>query len=201
MTKSILYELLDNLPEYMDKSEGKNIYNFIYSLSLSLETFNDNIDSLKSEIQIDTAQAQYLDDIGKLFTLLRKSDEVDASYRARIKTFISSYIGGGTIAALKQAVSDITDISTSEINVTEIDFMKVLLDVVLNTDELIASASTISDSVDNTKAAGIYLFKNIIITGDSFSEELTLSDAVLVESTEQGFFTAGVSLAGGPDVV
>lgn len=59
---------------------------------------------------VDTASIAELDSLGALFLLRRLDNETDDSFRQRIKSFIISYKGGGTVESIKYGVSSLLGI-------------------------------------------------------------------------------------------
>lgn len=99
-----LSAILNNLPDRVYKKEDSNIYHILSSISEELEDIVQNISSIEDSFYIDSAQGSDLDKLGQLFNLRRLSGEQDEFYRARIRSRLSSFIGGGTKAAIKETI-------------------------------------------------------------------------------------------------
>ena len=200
MATEIIYKLLNELPEFYEKDETTTTYQYMYSLALEFEDVEDTIDDLNSAIFVDTSTGQYLNDLARLFRLSRKSDETDAELRSRIKGYWPGFSGGGTIDAFKQTVNRITGVSIANVDVNEIDFMKLVIDIVLDGTEQYTLIETIDEILQDIKAAGTWLDSRYVLTGAPLSDELTIGEAISFIESGTGIFTAGASVAGGQDV-
>lgn len=99
--------------------EGSFINVFADSI---IRQFNDvlsNVEKLKKCIFISTAQGRYLDDIGMLFGLTRRSGEDDDTFRNRIINFVNIYSSCGTINDIKRAVAGVLGISSDDVDIEE----------------------------------------------------------------------------------
>jgi hypothetical protein len=201
MTKEIIHKLLDELPEYWNKSSSSNLYNFLYSIALEFEEYDTQIDNMEAEVQIDTSSGQYLNELGRMFRLSRNPNETDEQLRARIKAYWPGFSGGGTIDAFKATLNRVTGVPESDIEIVEVDFMKVAIILLLDDENDYNLATTIVNLLENIKASGVKVFPNYILTGDTFLESFNVSDKIKIIGTSAGFWTAGVSSAGGTDVV
>jgi hypothetical protein len=68
---------------------------------------------------VDTASIAELDSLGSLFLLKRLDDENDESFRQRIKSFITSYKGGGTVESIEAGVNSLLGVGTDKIVLIE----------------------------------------------------------------------------------
>ena len=161
MTQSKTEKILNYLPDFLEKGEGNN-YDFITSFDSEFQDLEDNITGLKESIQLSTSTGTYLDDIGKLFSLTRYSGETDSSYRERIKSFWQSRKGGGTATGIKEALYNLTNTPVSYITVADIDDMIIHVTVPINNFSSSSSAISVDNSVQETKAAGIYATSEVI---------------------------------------
>lgn len=99
--------ILENIPDriYYKESDG-NLYKFLNSISKELDTFLIELDNVKNSKFIDYTSGAHLDRLGILLNINRFNNESDESYRGRIKSKIPSFIGGGSISAIKQVVNN-----------------------------------------------------------------------------------------------
>jgi len=178
--KEIVEKLLDEMAEYFDKSETSITYKILYSLAQELDDFTEQKTNLVSEIQIDTASGDFLDDLARLFRLSRKGAETDTELRSRIKSYWPGFSGGGTADAIKSTINKISGIDEDTITITDIVACKILIEVVFGSTEEIALKSTIADTLEQIKAAGVYPFFKWVINGDLLSESLSISEVVSI---------------------
>lgn len=97
---SWISEIYKTLPCYYAKDSDTNIYRFLNSFADSLETFSSNLNLMRSQLYVDTASGDSLDKLGAVFNLPRMPGESDNLYRARIKSYIPGFLGGGTFDAI-----------------------------------------------------------------------------------------------------
>ena len=200
MTKEIIYKLLDELPEYWNKSENTTTYQFLYSIALELEVMETQIENMSSEIFVDTSTGNYLNELARLFRLSRKSNETDAQLRARVKSYWPGFSGGGTLDAFKATINRITDVPETDITLTEIDFMKVAIEIIFDSEEDYDLSEMLISAIEQIKAAGVYVSPNFVLTGSLFGEAVGITDAIDITTIPAGYWVAGVSLAGSEDV-
>lgn len=196
--KTTLQKLLDNLPEFYSKDENTTTEQYMKSMALGLDDQNTQKDNMQDEVQIDTASAQYLDELGRIYRISRTPGETDTQFRARIKAYWPGFSGGGTIDAFKSTVNRITGISEDDVYVTEPDVMKVAVDTIYTEDTLNVQ-SIVEETLGNIKAAGVFLTQSSTF---NIEENLSLTDIIdIIPAGGSGFFIAGISIAGGTDVV
>ena len=201
MAKKTIEKLLDILPSYWAKHAATNTYEFLFSLALELDVVDVQITNLNSEIFIDTSTGTYLNGLARIFRLSRKSGETDNQLRARTKAYWPGFSGGGTLDAFKSTLNRITEVPESEITITEIDFMKVAINVVFDSEDDYGLADTITDTIQLIKAAGIYVVPNFILTRGPFDEAVGITESIYISTTPiGGYWVAGISIAGGTDV-
>ena len=196
-----LFRMLDYLPDFYNKEDGSINYEFLLSVATEIDVLSSQADNLQIEIQIDTSTGNYLNDLARLFRLSRKPSETDIQFRARIKAYWPGFSGGGTIESIKATLNRITEVPESDITVTEIDFMKIAVDVILDSEEDYSLVSTIESTLQIIKAAGIAVFRNYTLTSGPFNEGILCSDSIEISTTPiSGYWVAGISSAGGIDV-
>lgn len=97
--------ILNNLPSRVySKEETSNLYKFLSTFAGEMDEVNLKMQELRKTKFIDTAVGGDLDKLGAFLNLKRFSTENDEGYRARIKTRVQTFIGGGTIEALRQII-------------------------------------------------------------------------------------------------
>jgi hypothetical protein len=98
--------ILDNMPDLYNKEQDSNLYKILNAISKELDTFVSNTEEVKKAKFVDFATSSDLDKIASILNLKRFNNESDDSFRSRIKSRVPSFIGGGTISALKQVVNN-----------------------------------------------------------------------------------------------
>ena len=182
MEKNYTYKILDNLPSFYAKNSDSTNYNVMGAIGDELDIQKIQQTNMVSEIQIDTSTSVYLDSIGALFRLLRFSDEDDINFRVRIKSHWSGIVGGGTIPSIKSALSNLTGTSTSHITVTEAYNMIIKASVPINNFNVSNSLGTVDDTLQKSKAAGIYAFAEVVPFYD-FTEPFDNTDDINANET------------------
>jgi len=111
--------LIRRLSDAYDRTDVSNIHKILYlpgeqigeEQLMLLQTVNSHF--------IDCAYGNSLDAIASLLGLSRNTSETDEQFRARILAKIPGFIGGGTIPAIKKAVSTFLGIDESYIYVED----------------------------------------------------------------------------------
>jgi len=96
--------ILDNFPNHYNKSKSSNLYKLLSALGSELDDFLLNLESVRTSRYVDDANGIELDKVASILNLKRFFNENDDLFRGRIKTKIQSFIGGGTVNAIKQVV-------------------------------------------------------------------------------------------------
>ncbi len=161
--------------------EGSNTTVIVDSLVNQFTEFQNQITELKKAIQISTATGEYLDDIGKLFNLVREEGESDDSFRARIKSFWPGFSGSGTYEDLKAIINRIVGLENTTIE--EIAPLKILLKFTVGED--IDLTPTIKEVIWKAKPAGVYPFFLFIA---DYTDSINVSDNVSILSTLHGYW-------------
>lgn len=115
--REITREVFGYLPTYWGRTGTNN--EIVTGYSIEINRFTKQMQLLYERLSIETAQAQYLDDIGKLFRLARDNGESDNSYRARIKAYFQAFSSGGTLEGMKNAILLMTGLDDDDITITE----------------------------------------------------------------------------------
>lgn len=157
-------KILLNLPNFMEHS-GNN-EDFITSFDEDYQAVSDNIDNLKSSIQLSTATGSDLDDIGELFKLNRIPGESDSSFRGKIKTFFSNEFRGGTISAIKNKLVRALNLNIADITITEVSNLILSVEIAITEESEDAVINQISTTVNAAKPAGVYV-KDIEFTSQN----------------------------------
>ena len=199
MTKTS--ELLAGLPTFWLQDENSNNYKFFNSLDETLEELSTNITGLSNSIFISTASSTYLDDLAKIFNIIREDAETDADLRIRIEAFWANYNRGGLVSNLVSVFAAILNIEESEVDVIENENPGVVRLIgnlgALGGDITIPTASVIRVKIDSVKAAGVYV--QIIyspLIEDTWSEAYDDSDYTGANFTTNGVATGTSGIVG-----
>jgi len=168
--------ILENLPHWWAKSPESRTYKILLSLVSELDGLSDETARLHLEVFVNAATGIYLDDLGKIFKLTRLPSETDDSFRQRIKAFVPSFQGGGTLYAIKRAISDIMEIPVGDIAINEFEPMKLRISVPILTPEQMLRIPATKSTVLDVKAAGIFPFYEWLLSGELLTEDMAVSD-------------------------
>ena len=97
--------MLDNLPNLYNKEDESNLYKVLKPIADSLDAFLQDVNRVRESNFIDNANYDDLEKIAKLLNMTRLINESDEAFRGRIRTKVPSFIGGGTLSAIKQVVT------------------------------------------------------------------------------------------------
>jgi hypothetical protein len=195
-TMTTTEKLLDHIPDFMRKEPGSNNYQFMVSFAPEIDDVKASVQQMRSGLKVSTATGAALDAIGALFLLGRQPSEGDEPYRGRILAYWESYSGGGTFAAIKQAMADILGVTPGDITITEVVPCKIRVTGTMDIGDA-ALAQTAADQLQNVKAAGMWALFNARLTG--FNDGVTVSDAVSAAPTSA--FIIEESLIDGDDLI
>lgn len=174
-------KVLSELQSWWNKEDDSDTYNLILSFCDELDSYELEQVNLHTELYVNTATGQRLDDLGRLFKLARNPGELDDSYRSRIKSYWPGFSGGGTIPAIKSTINRITGVPEANVTVTDIEFMKFNVDTLLDSIEATMLVDTIREVVWDIKAAGTYPFFTWTLGGDLTSDFITVGDTVDIQ--------------------
>jgi len=152
-------DMIQRLPHWWSIHEGSATYGWMLSVAQELDLFDVQSANLQLSVFISTAIGTELEDLGALFRLGRLPGEPDANYRARIQAARSAFLASGTIPGLTLAFTATTGLPDTNIVITETfptDPLKVLAEMTFTIDT-IDLIQTAINSVQNAKAAGVYL--------------------------------------------
>ena len=189
--------VLNHLPSWWSKDKDSETEHIVKSFTDEFGSYIVEINNLHTEVYLNTATGQRLDDIGKIFKLGRKSGESDSAYRIRIKAYFPGFSGGGTVPAIKATVNRMTGLPEANVIVVE-DVLKFNTTIVLEEigqDEL---KPTITDIIWSVKAAGVYPFFTWELGGELLTENLNISDSIaIIPITDSTWFVWEASLIDG----
>ncbi len=154
MTFEKTERILENLPDFMPTEDSTNNYKFVHSFGTVFDELDDNVERLKSAIQLSTATGKSLDDIGRLFLLLRSGGESDEDFRVRILAFWQGYIKGG----IKQSLIDTLKSLTGTEDVTYDDTDDLIIRMSSTIPNLSVNLGTISSTLNQIKPAGTFVY-------------------------------------------
>lgn len=175
-------DILNNFPSFLKINSDSNNYKLINSYGLELDSITSHNDNLLKTIQLSTSTGSNLDDIAKIFKLLRLDGENDSDLRDRIKAFWQGAIGGGTETSLINMLKLLLNIPESNITITEITALKIKIKVIIedNTSDIVK----VKNIILRSKAAGTF----IIIDFDfNLNENLTTLDSYELLDTSNLF--------------
>lgn len=165
------------IPEWLQDGDRINLL-----ADMFIEKYNEfvnNLTELKEAIQVSTAEGTYLDDIGMMFKLSRYSGESDSNYRNRILSFWQAGKSTGTVADIKSALSLAGGINESDITITEIDNMKIKVEMDIGVDTYLADV--VREVAWKSKPAGVWVVFDLTFgfteTHSSYSDSVSISDA------------------------
>ncbi len=152
---AIIEQLLSHLPEFYNTSEESTIYKLLYSIALELEINSSDINELMDFVQIDYSSGSYLDDLAKVFRIIRADNESDAVLRSRIKAFFQANVGGGTSDGIISALSNFTGVPEDNITLIETGDMTIAIQVGIEDDSDPEVIAQVASALAQSKAVGI----------------------------------------------
>lgn len=97
--------IMDKFPDKVYKKDNEsNLYKFISAFSTELDEMVDKMEEIRNSHFVDSATGKDLEKIASILNLYRLRNESDESFRGRIKTKVPSFVGGGTITAIRQVI-------------------------------------------------------------------------------------------------
>jgi len=152
-------KILNNMPSFIKKDETDNNYKLVVSFNEDYTLIDNNITTLKNNLQISTATNSDLDKIGKLFKLVRSTNETDISFRSRIKAFFQSNLGGGSAPTLQSSLARSLNISEDDITITTVSENIFTISIAIDEDTDLTILNNIDIIVNKSKATGMYFKK------------------------------------------
>lgn len=159
--EKIVKDTFDNfLPEFWKRDETSGNYQIIKSLSSETVSIAQKLNHTYLQIMINTATGDYLNDIGKLFKLARKTGESDEDYRQRIKAYYQIFLAGGSNKGIRDALALLTDLTPDAITIED-GVRPLIFSIDISTDnvDVISKLDDIFNIINQAKAAGTYLEK------------------------------------------
>jgi hypothetical protein len=112
--------IANRLPEfYRTWDEDSVIYKVIDSVGRALAEEQKSVFRIMRTHWVDTANGGDLDKLGALFELRRDNGEPDDDYRARIKSALRQFKGGGTIASIRSLMADYLSANIEDMVISE----------------------------------------------------------------------------------
>ncbi len=112
--------IADRLPEfYRTWDTDSVIFKVLDSVGRSLNEEQKSVFRIMRTHWVDTANRGDLDKLGAIFELTRTNEEADDDYRARIKSALRQFKGGGTVASVKTLMADFLSVREEELEVVE----------------------------------------------------------------------------------
>lgn len=156
---SAIADLVKRLSSAYEKDSTGNNYKMLQIPASEFEIIKTETENVKDSHFVDTAIGLSLDRIGALLKVFRGSGETDTSYRARIKSEVPNFVGGGTIDSIRTALANLIGIDKSKIIITE-DFPTEPAHFVVEIDFSEETggpqpAIEMEETIDKTRGAGI----------------------------------------------
>lgn len=107
------------MPTWKTNTDDKTRTNAAILSVMNTELTDSEADAVSINVlmSLETAIGEWLNDYGILFGVLRQDNEVDNAYRGRIKAYI--VLDRGTIPAIKQAIQNFLNDTSSYLNIYE----------------------------------------------------------------------------------
>lgn len=96
--------IFNNMPQMYNSDEQGNLYNILKPFGDALDNLLIDMESVRNAKFVDYALGNDLDKIASILNVKRFVNENDDTFRSRVKSHISTFIGGGTIYAIQQVV-------------------------------------------------------------------------------------------------
>lgn len=172
-------KILNRLPHWWEKSDASVTTGIILSFVSEFDEVAAEIDNLHLEVFVDTATGVRLDELARIYKLLRNPGELDDVFRERIKAFLPGFTGGGTIQTIKSTINKVSGIPEDDVTIDEFGDMKIRVEVVIDSPEDMALIPTIKAAVWDIRAAGVYPFFEWTLSGALMAEFVDMVDAVI----------------------
>jgi len=112
--------IADRLPEfYRTWDTDSVIFKLLDSVGRALAEEQKSVFRIMRTHWVDTANGGDLDRLGAIFELKRDTGEADDDYRARIKSALRQFKGGGTCASVKALMADFLSVQPEELEIVE----------------------------------------------------------------------------------
>ena len=200
-----LNEILERFPHMYNIDIGSNNEFLISSIYEEIRSLNQSIYDLSKVIDVENANGVWLDNIGRIFNVVREAGEDDGSYRIRVLAYWLTVSRNATteiiIKFLMSAIEDETNLFQYENGIGEIT-------IILNKKIKAEIKNTIEKSLLKIKAAGVNInlfFKYKIQVGSYmcgisqtgttiqfYLEEILIDDIFQNKSYETGISKSGI---------
>ena len=174
---------LNFLPKWHLKDEESLTFAYFDAICRELRVLGFSIEDAQDRHWIDYSIGADLDKIGALINLPRLGGEGDESYRGRLKTYVQSFVGGGTAESLKKAFAARFGIEETDTLITDITPVPRFL-LVINVDALVnpippnMTNTEVENLIKATKAAGVgYVWYFLKDLSDSDLETMQFDDS------------------------
>lgn len=185
-------KIIRHMPKFLQ--DGSNLIDLTNSVAQELEFSLKYLDDTKTQIQLSTATGIQLDSLAQLLNLTRITSEIDEDFRARILSHFNLSTSSGTVVEIKNVISALTGVSEEDITITEVKPGIIFIETFVGSN--IGLVDTIFDSVDKTKAAGIYVFIDVSTgLGDTISFTDVLIVGEIADARFYGLFVYGEELS------
>lgn len=102
---SVISDLIKRLSSAYKRESTDNNYKILEIPASEFDIVEIEIGNVKDAHFVDSAIGISLDRIGSLLKVIRSEGESDASYRARIKSEVPNFVGGGTIESIEKGLA------------------------------------------------------------------------------------------------
>jgi hypothetical protein len=164
------------------------ISRYLEAHDLEFEEFSDDLVGIVSALQVDQAEGEELDRIGKLFgDLGKRSGRPDSDYKAYLKSIVDSFSGRGSRAGLKFAISAAVGTTPDNIELRE-DVENLEYTVIISNVDTEFISTSINDLADLADPSGVELEKAVIIVDPG---------EIVIDGSSTTVDTATTGLGGG----
>lgn len=150
-------KLLNNLPDFMSRSENSNNFKLLNSFAPSFKELSDNVSVAKLRLSVVTANGQFLNSIGRFFGLNRRFGENDNDFRSRILAFFQTTVFSSSKIGLRNSLSNGLNVAVGDIEFSNVVGSPNVFDVIIyiNPSTNTSVMDRLAGLVDNGKAAGV----------------------------------------------
>lgn len=108
------------LPDFLEKEEDSVMFRFIAAHGEEMEEYEQDINAITLSRQVDNAEGEELDELGRLFgTIGLRRGRSDSAYRSYIKSIVPIFSGRGTKYDVRRAISAALSIPTEDFSIEE----------------------------------------------------------------------------------
>jgi len=162
--------MVERLPAFYKAWDPKsNMFAIIRSLAENIDEQKKDLFAIMRSHWVDTAFGEDLDLLGAIFRLKRRKNELDPSFRTRIKYYIVEFMGGGTREAVLAQTSLFLGAKEGEVVMIENPPFPQLIDKAVKNG---ASWNISSNSINDES----FLFSFSVEEGDHELQDPTITD-------------------------